>query len=130
MVIYSKVYPEKEDVIIERLRKRTESKKRELRGGAGKGIGGCSGKGKGKGMESSGRDYSEADVSVYMRQKNELEEPDINFLKDEKAADLLIKEAADFNSSSFAAVSLITVDASMELRERFNCVMEKLLQRI
>jgi len=63
---------------------------------------------------SEGNDYSEADITVYMNQKKVFEEPepqDISVFQDSIEA---------FN------ISLITVDASLELSERFNYVIENI----
>lgn len=98
-IIYSKIPEEKEGVILDRLGKRFSGKAglEEPQGGYG----------------DNHRDYSEAGIEIYLRQKAGLEEPEPEN----------IVSAGERGSS----VSLITVDASMELEARFNYVMGELV---
>ncbi len=109
VVIYSKIYEDKEHVILKRLEDRQAAEhlanknavkdlKKETGGGERK-------------LE---KEYSEAGVSVYLNQKKAFEEPepqDSSSLK---------------NHTETRGFCFITVDASLELSERFNYVMEAL----
>ena len=109
VVIYSKIYGDKEHVILKRLEDRRSSghpanknAARDLK------------KGNGGGEGKFAKEYSEADVSVYLNQKKVFEEPepqDSSSLK---------------NRTETRGFCFITVDASLELNERFNYVMEAL----
>lgn len=97
VVIYSKIYEDKENIILKRLENRTKQQA-AITGTASK-----------KNME-----YSEAGISVYLDQKKAFEEPE------PQGVSLLQTRAGALN------ISFITVDASLELSERFNYVMEKI----
>ncbi len=106
IIIYSKIYGDKEKVILRRLEKRKEG---------GQKISGLK-----KGTDDVGgkfeKEYSEADISVYLNQKRVFEEPEPQF-----------KNLSSFQNQKDAAnISFITVDASLELNERFNYVFEKI----
>ena len=110
VAIYSKIYGDKEHVILKRLEDRQAAEhlanknavkdlKKETGGG---------------GKSKLEKEYSEAGVSVYLNQKKAFEEPepqDSSSLK---------------NHTETRGFCFITVDASLELSERFNYVMEAL----
>ncbi|MDA8299164.1 MAG: hypothetical protein M0Z57_04100, partial [Deltaproteobacteria bacterium] len=104
ILLYSKIYDEKEEIILKRLENRA--------GTAGK-----------SGLNLNY--YSEADVSVYFNQKTYLEEPSESELKPLSEH---LAEADGVNSfySYAAAHCYIKVDAADELKDRFNALMNRL----
>ena len=103
--VYSKIYDEKEEIILKRL---------EGRFGA---------------AEDGGLiDYSEADASVYFNQKTYLEEPSESEIKSLSEP---LTEADDVNSFYSGAVTpfFIQIDAADELKCRFNALMNSLFER-
>ena len=102
ILVYSKIYDEKEEIILKRLEGRF-----------------------GTAEESGLNDYSEADASVYFNQKTYLEEPAESELKP------LLKpstEADGVNSFYLDTVTpfFIQIDAADELKDRFNALMNGL----
>ncbi len=102
ILVYSKIYDEKEEIILKRLEGRF-----------------------GTAEESGLNDYSEADASVYFNQKTYLEEPAESELKP------LLKpstEADGVNSfySDTVTPFFIQIDAADELKDRFNALMNGL----
>ena len=109
VVIYSKIYEDKEHVILKRLEDR-QSAEHLANKNAIKDLK----KETGGGERKLEKEYSEAGVSVYLNQKKAFEEPepqDSSSLK---------------NHTETRGFCFITVDASLELSERFNYVMEAL----
>ena len=104
ILLYSKIYDEKEEIILKRLENRA--------GTAGK-----------SGLNLNY--YSEADVSVYFNQKTYLEEPSESELKPLSEH---LAEADGVNSfySYATAHCYIKVDAADELKDRFNALMNRL----
>jgi hypothetical protein len=103
--VYSKIYDEKEKIILKRLTGRF--------GTAGT-------------VEKNGlNDYSEADDSVYFNQKNYFEEPSESELEA-----LLVSSAEKDGDNSFyshtVTHSFIQIDAADELKDRFNSLMNGL----
>ncbi len=105
ILVYSKIYDEKEEIILKRL---------EGRFGAAK--------------YSGLRDYSEADASVYFNQKAYLEEPSESEIKSLSEP---LREADDVNSFYSDAVTpfFIQIDAADELKYRFNALMSSLFEK-
>ncbi|MHB8232311.1 MAG: bifunctional aminoglycoside phosphotransferase/ATP-binding protein [bacterium] len=101
--VYSKIYKDKEDIILSRLKGRFKY------GGS---AGGKHEKGYPKtGCNGIGIDYSEADAAVYFEQKKAFEEP--------------LKEEADIVAGSL----LIEIDASVEIEERFKEAMKGIIEK-
>ncbi|MDA8273667.1 MAG: AAA family ATPase [Deltaproteobacteria bacterium] len=112
VVIYSKIYEDKEHVILKRLEDRQATERNN--GVRLKSDPKDSKKGSGGGERKLEKEYSEAGVSVYLNQKKAFEEPepqDSSSLK---------------NHTETRGFCFITVDASLELSERFNYVMKKI----
>ncbi len=100
--LYSKIFNEKEDIILKR-----------LKGRAGFHEGDYSGEAEyGKFYENGGADYSEADSAVYLNMKESFEEPSENESGD-------ISGARDF--------TFITIDASFEAKDRFQAAMNGII---
>ncbi|HEC25698.1 MAG TPA: hypothetical protein ENI54_06800 [bacterium] len=99
--VYSKIYNDKEKIILNRLVSRFKPDNTTTK-----------------------KDYSEADVRIYLNQKRILEEP----LNSECEIYRAKSEAAESISETIGRSLLITVDASLELRERFNAVMKGIIE--
>ncbi len=99
--VYSKIYDGKEKIILSRLASRFEPDN-----------------------ATAEKDYSEADSHIYFNQKRILEEP-----SDSECEIYGAKSgAAESVSETIDRPLLITVDASLELRERFNAVMKGIIE--
>ncbi|MGC8555357.1 MAG: AAA family ATPase, partial [Candidatus Acidulodesulfobacterium sp.] len=105
--VYSKIYDEKEEVILKRLEDRFRNT-----------------------MKVNGlKDYSEADASVYFNQKAYFEEPSGSELESLFVVSAKAKTEDD-NDNSFYSYNIkpffIQIDAADELKDRFNAFMKGL----
>ncbi len=115
IVIYSKIYKEKENIIIDRLKSRkTKSDFKSAKSSEFSGYSvDCSFHADSQTVENENfksndftKDYSDADEEVYLRMKKTLDEPDLES----------------------GGATVLTIDASIELKDRYNCVLAQLLE--
>ena len=113
IIIYSKIYKENENIIIERLKnRRTKSDFKssdfsKFSAGDADGIAHADLRAdKDFKLSDFTADYSDAGAEVYLRMKKIIDEP----------------------PSQSCGATVITIDASLELKDRYNCVLAQLLK--